>query len=135
MSGRYKHQSRQFILRFEDMPGLEVVMRPVSVGKLMDLAGLADDFVTGKATPGQITELFDGFADRIVSWNLDVDDQEVPADMAGVRTLDADLFMQIFNGWFEGMTQAPKASPETPPDGVHPEASLPMETLPSGPSR
>ena len=104
-------------------------MRPVSVGKLMDLAGLADGFAAGKATPDQINDLFTEFADRLVSWNLDVDDIEVPADFDGVRSLPADLFMQIFQGWFEGMTQAPKASPETSLNGAL-EASLPMEMLP-----
>jgi len=119
--GRYKHASRTFVLEFDDMPGLEVRLRPVSVSQLMDLAGLADEFAAGKATPGQVSELFETFADRLVSWNLDIDDEEVPADIKGVRSLDADLFMKMLSGWFAGMTQAPKSSPA--------EMDLPMEPL------
>jgi hypothetical protein len=128
MTGRYKHESRQFILRFEDLPGLEVVMRPISVGKLMDMAGMADGVKSGKASETDTLELFRLFAGRLVSWNLDGDDDKpVPADLDGVRSLDTDLFMQIFEGWFEGMTSAPKA-PRTPsPNGS--AAGLPMETL------
>jgi len=124
MTGRYQLSTRQFILRFEDMPGLEVVMRPASVGKLMDMASLADDFQAGRATAGQANELFEAFADRLVSWNLDIDGAEVPPDIKGVRQLDADVFMAIFTGWFNGMTQGPKAlqTPAEPPD-------LPMTAL------
>lgn len=133
MSGRYKHQSRQFILRFEDLPGLDVAMRSVSVGKLMDMAAMADKVKTGEADVDEALELFRLFADRLISWNLDDDtDQPVSADLEGVRSLDTDLFMQIFEGWFEGMTKAPKASRTPSANGSsHPEVSLPMESLPS----
>jgi len=119
--GRYKHASRTFVLEFGDMPGLEVRMRPVSVSQLMDLTVLADEFAAGRATTAQVNELFETFADRLVSWNLDIDDDEVPADIKGVRSLDYELFMRMLTGWYAGMTQAPK-SPAEPAD-------LPMEPL------
>ena len=127
---RYKHESRTFILRFEDLPGLEVAMRPISVGKLMDMAGIADGVKAGKSTEEETLELFRMFASKLQSWNLDGDDdQPVPADLEGVRSLDSDLFMQIFEGWFEGMTRSPKAPRTLSPDGS--AAGLPMQALPS----
>jgi len=121
---RFQLAARQVILRFEDFPGLEVVMRAVSVGQLMSLAGLADEFQAGKATIGQTTQLFQLVASRLVSWNIDGDDgRPVPVTEAGVRSLDTDVFMAIVTVWFEGMTQAPKASPA---DGME---DLPMEAL------
>ena len=124
---RYQHKPRQVILRFADMPGLEVVMGGMAVGKLMDMLGLADDFASGKATADQAAELFTMFADRLVSWTLDDENgAPVTADLAGVRSLDTDLFMAMFEGWFEGMTQVPKASPTRSADGEL--ASLPMES-------
>src|ERR1700722_8872275 len=102
MTNRYKHPPKDFLLRFTDMPGLEIHMRSVSVGKLMDMAGLADSVKANSATAAQIGELFSLFADRLIGWNLDdEDDQPVPANLDGVRSLDMDLFMAVFEGWFE----------------------------------
>lgn len=131
----YRHQSKTFRLAFEDMPGLEVVMRSVPVGKLMDMAGLADDFGNGKASTGQVSDLFTMFADQLVSWNLEDDaGQPVPADLAGVRGLDTDMVMAIFEGWFGELTQAPPPLPKPSAPGPDPlMASLPMEPLPPNP--
>ena len=127
---RYQHKPRQVILRFADMPGLEVVMGGMPVGKLMDMLGLADDFEAGKASAEDATRLFTMFAERLVSWNLDDENgRPVPADLAGVRSLDTDLFMAMFEGWFSGMTQVPKASSTPSSNGADLVASLPMETL------
>ena len=133
MTSRYKHPAKDFLLRFEDLPGLEVHMRSVSVGKLMDMAGLADEFKGGDADPAKVSELFTMFADRLVSWNLDGDDDKpVPADLAGVRSLDVDLFMAIFEGWFESIVSAPPPLQKPSANGSHPmEGSLPMEPLPA----
>ena len=119
---RYKHSSRRIVLEFDDMPGLEVVMRSLPLSEVLEVAKLADAWTAGKATPDQITGLFDVFANRLVSWNLDVDDVEVPPDLKGVLSLEPDLFRALLDSWAAGMTRAPKASePETP--------DLPMEAL------
>lgn len=114
-------------LKFEDMPGLEVVVRPISLGKLLDLSGTADELVAGRANSEQIIALCEEFASRLVSWNiLGPDDDPVPATLEGVRSLDADIFLQIFREWFGGMTRAPKASTtSTEPTGI----DLPMTAL------
>jgi hypothetical protein len=132
MTGRYQHPSRTFILRFEDMPGLEVVMRSASIGTLMDMAAVADKVAAGKASAPETLGLFTEFARQLSSWNLDGEDgQPVPATLDGVRSLDADLFLVIFGAWFEGMTSAPKAPPKPSPNGsAHLAESLPMATLP-----
>lgn len=124
----YKHPHKTFLLRFEDKPGLEVQMRTVSVGKLMDMAELADDVKAGKASTSQAMSLFTMFADRLVAWTVEDDeDQPVPANLDGVRSLDTDLFMTIFEFWFESMTESPSPLPQPSGNGLSPmEASLPM---------
>jgi hypothetical protein len=129
---RYKAPPSRFIIRFEDRPGLEVVMRKLSVGELLDMAGLADAFTGGKATGEQAAVMFGLFASRLVEWNIDGDDDEpVPATVDGARSLDPELFADILNGWMSGMMQAPKASPSPSEPGLIPEEaeSLPMAPL------
>lgn len=126
---RYRAEPKKFILRFEDYPGLEVVMRSLPVGKVMDMLGLADDFAAGKADAEQVSQLFTVFADRLESWNLDDEHgQAVTADLAGVRTLDSDMFMELFTAWFQSLTTAPPKQLRPSSSGA--EASLPMEPLP-----
>lgn len=127
---RYKAPLKRMV--FEDRPGLEVVMRSISIGKLMDLAGAYDAAQAGTATAAQVRQMCDALAARLVSWNLDDEnDEPVPATPAGVQSLDADLFLDIARGWFEDMTMAPKASPPASPNGTHPEAGLPMVPISS----
>src|SRR5262249_12895606 len=103
-------------------------------GQLLEIVGLYDAFRAGKASAEGIGALMDAFAARLVSWNIDGDDDKpLPADMDGVRSLDADLFMDLCTGWVEGMTQAPPPLPKPSANGA-PEASLPMEALPASPS-
>jgi hypothetical protein len=133
MSGqkRFNYQPKSSIVRFEDMPGLEMVMAPVPVGKLMDMFVAADGMREGKATAEMIAGLFGLFAGVLRSWTLDCDGVPVPPTLEGIRSLDPDLFMTLFNGWANGLMQAPKASPPPSKPGQLPEemASLPMAPL------
>lgn len=130
---RYKVTSKTYRLRFEDRPGLEVVMRSLSVGELLDMADLADAYTNGKATGEQSARLFVLFADRLVSWNIDGDDDKpVPGTAAGVRSLAADLFLQIFEGWFTAMNQAAQPAPPAEDERMAELVQLPMTPVRAG---
>lgn len=127
---RYKQPRLRITL--EDRPGLEVFMRGITIGRVIRLSDLAEQFRAGKLTAEGTSEMFDAFAERLVSWNIDDDDDKpVPADLDGVRSLDADLLLQLLEGWFEGLTRAPKAS-TTP---AEPSGSPSLQDLPMSPLR
>lgn len=127
------YKTPRYRLEFPDRPGLEVVMRGLPVGQVFATAGLADQFKAGQLTSEAVQPLFALLASRIVSWNIEGDDDEpVPATPDGVASLDMVLFGEILTAWLEHMMAPPKASP-TPSANGHmpplPEVSLPMAPM------
>lgn len=141
----FKPKSKIYRLKFEDpeMNGLVVEVKPSSVGVLLDtadLASLATTFqgisVTSLSAEdlekvGKLRELFDSFADSLVSWNVELeDDTPVPATREGVYSQDIDFILEVIAAWAEavGGVSGPleKESRDTLPSPV---AYLPMERL------
>lgn len=120
-------------LTFEDKPDLEIYVRSVNVRRALNLMRLAD-----KLTGGQVTdlaeaekvtaELFGAFADRIVSWTLeDDDDQPVPVSLDALMDWDFDDAISWVLTWIQQATSVsvPTAAPATG-TGDPIEASIPM---------
>jgi hypothetical protein len=104
----------KFRLKFEreDMAGLEVTVRGLSVDGLLKLIRLAD----GLKGDGSITakletasQLFDAMAGSLVSWNLEDDDGPVAADRDGIAAQDLGFLLGIVYPWIEAV-----ASVDTP---------------------
>ncbi len=125
-------------LTFEDKPGLEIYVRSVNVGRALRLMQLADELSSGQVTDAAqaekvTTELFGAFADRVVSWTLEDDDDEpVPVSLDSLMEWDFDDALLWVMAWLQKATSVtvPTAAPA---DGTgNPvEASIPMAS-PSG---
>lgn len=133
----FKAKRKIYKLKFadEDLAGLEVMARSVSLGQMLDLSSSEGVGKVNKDDAEQTNGMFDLFISALVSWNLeeenpDGSDSPVPATLEGLRAQDTEFAMALVNAWAEAISSvsAPLARPsnsgETPP-----EASLPMEAL------
>lgn len=128
-----------YVLHFEDpgLQGLEVRMRSLSVLEYLDLESLRSEKIDdADLRRGRLVEVFERFADRIVSWNLETRDQagevtELPVSRESVLAQDFDFTNAMVSAWMAavGGIEIPLGDAST---GGRPsvEARIPMETLP-----
>jgi hypothetical protein len=116
--------------------GLEVRMRPTSIGGLLDLAGTAEHLEGLKdgQNPAELRKQLGGMleplADLLVSWNLTRAATAVPASLDGLLQLPLALLGRIISAYVEAQAQAgPK--PPTESESGQMEASIPMASPPS----
>ena len=132
----YEPPAKQYQLKFEDHPGLEVLCESLTIGEFMSVAALADKIsVSGTAATdasGAVEDLLTTFASHLVSWNVTKDGQPVTSDLAGVKTQNLDFILEIILAWVGAIASVdiplPQASNGT---GTSVEASMPMEALSS----
>lgn len=128
----FKPKNKTIVLQFEDedYAGMEVRMKSISVGKTMELLELANRSKESRDTK-EITELFEDFARNLITWNLEnEDDEPIPANLDGVKTLDLDFFMDLLMGWLDGMLSVSGPLGRKSTDGPSPnrmEVSIPMD--------
>lgn len=100
----YRRERRIIRLVFEDeeLAGLEVRARSVSLGRMLDLLDLAD---RAKEQDRQAIEhIFRMFADALESWNLeDENDTPVPLTYEGLLGQDTDFVMDLVLAWKDGV--------------------------------
>lgn len=135
----YRPRRKVYKLRFEDddLAGLVVRVRSVSIGSLLGLTDLAgiDTGDPGPEDLAKLRELFEVFAGALVEWNVEDDQgQPVPATLAGVTAQDLDFVMGVIRTWLQVLTSVP-APLGAPSSGGErsPAPSIPMEAL--SPSR
>lgn len=147
-------RSRIFVLEFEDeeLKGLEVRVKPASAGALMSALELVDMVERPNHSTKDLMEIdrlfriFGGcppdcgwthddqggnhFVNRIVSWNLMQDGQEVPANYLGLMSEDLEFVVAMIYAWIDAQVGTPgelgKGSKSGGPSG---EDSIPMELL------
>lgn len=140
----YRHVPKTYKLTFEDYPGLVIETKSVSTGRLMKLMRMAvrlqdKDVSDASGLTEEDTEavdaLFSGFAQALVSWNLeDEDGNPVPTTKEGVYEQDFDLILSLINDWIEAVSGTPGDLGKGSNSGLRfPEVSLPM--VPLSPSR
>lgn len=126
--GKFKAPKKFIVVDFvghPDLEGLEVKMRKLNIGQYLKVAASATD---GTA---DVEPLLTAFADNIVEWNLeDDDDQPVPTDLDGVKSLDLDFVMPVITSWMKAIAgvAAPLESGSNSGETAL-EASMSMETL------
>jgi hypothetical protein len=143
----FKRKNKAYRLKFvdSDLDGLEIVMRSVSTGRILELQEMAtvtnaaiaaaQDGTDGGTSvdPAMVRKMVEMVAGAMISWNLeDDDDVPVPITVEGLLDQEIDFLMQIVMAWTEAI--AGVAAPLEPgsTSGVNAlEASLPMETLSS----
>jgi hypothetical protein len=122
--------------------GLEVEAKGLPVKKLFELTSLAgqlqDDAADVAAKVGLAEELFAGFAERLVGWNLEEDDgTPVPPDLTGMADQDFDFMMGLVMAWMDAVASVDIPLPQPSPPGGTSEtgpdmaALIPVETLSS----
>jgi hypothetical protein len=122
-----------------DLHGLEVTTKGLPVKKLFELVQLSDQLTGGGDTGEMVTvadKLFAGFAERLVSWNLEDDDgTPVPATLEGVQDQDMDFMVSLIMTWMNEVANVDAPLPQASPPGATTEttpdlaASIPVETL------
>lgn len=125
-----------FVLDFpegDELHGLTVKARSVSVGTFLELARLQDSASEGgQESLDAVNRLFDAFGGALRSWDLQDDDgQDVPADADGLRTLELRHAMSVISAWMGGMSQAPAPLAESSPAGAPSAVPLPPMELAS----
>ena len=137
----YKVKKTIFRLVFEGKhEGLIVEALAPPLGFLEDAMKMAP--LVGKSTDQMteedlelVTGVFSGFAEYLVSWNLeDDDDQPIPADLAGLKKQDMGFVMEIVQAWLENAGEVGAPLPQPSSSGRPSlEGSLPMEPLSASP--
>lgn len=145
-----KRPGKQYRLVWPDdnleMAGVVVVMKGLSIRRLLDAQKLVRSGVLRKSDDGGADEeaveaVFQLVADNLVSWNLEEDDTEdddgnvvpggpVPTTLDGVMSLELDPVVEILNQWLEGIASVPgPLAPSSSGGEPSAELSIPMESL------
>lgn len=110
----YKVRRTGYKVAIEDHPGLEVVIKPLSIQQVLNLNKLAetvgeiDEDNPGEAGIAAFETVLREFASLLESWNLEEeDDTPIPADFEGLTTLGLPFAMEILNAALQAVTQAP----------------------------
>ncbi len=118
----YKPVRKSYTLTFEEHPGLEIVMRSTSLGKLQSI--METNLADVQRNPQVQTEFFEAIAGLIISWNFvhpEVEtiesaddyhpsgprcaicglreDSEMPVSATMMKCLDIEMIMQIVQAW------------------------------------
>ncbi len=132
----YRRPNYRLTFEGSDMEGLEVVMRPMPLGHMLDLSEL-DNITSGGVTHvtpelrKQLTGMIDLFGEYLREWNLEDEAGEpVPASIEGFRVLDFPAQCAIILAYVRAANgvASPLADASTSGDQSV-EASIPMETL------
>ncbi len=120
----YKPTKKFYTLEFPEYPGLEVTVKGVSVGKMIDVSDMTLDL--SKPNREEKTKLFSLFAKKITSWNVEHPEPEevkgrvldeggaiqvcakcgiaegepLPSTAEAMECLDVDFILPIILGWF-----------------------------------
>ncbi len=99
----------QYHLKFEnDLKGLEVTMRSVSVRDFSEMLRMAVSSVANEEVVKSNERMLDLFAKALVDWNLeDKDGKPIPATRKGADTQEMRLITQIINAWQNALVTLP----------------------------
>lgn len=100
----YKRQRKTLSLTFEDEPELKILARSCTVRKFLWVLRTADQMKAGVLPQEELEEFVDWFAGRIISWNLeDDDDNPVPVSADYLLDEDIDWTAKVAMGWVSGI--------------------------------
>jgi hypothetical protein len=134
----YKRKLYKFRFEDPDLEGLEVVTRPVSLGKVLELGEEFEALQNGGANSEAVAKMADLFVSCMVSWTVEEEDGSpapLPASGADLLAEDASLAMALMTEWSQRFVKVAPPLPESSSGGPASalEQSIPME--PRSPSR
>ncbi len=115
----YKPARKFLTLEFPEYPGLEITVKGLSIGKLVDLSNMSLDL--SATNDADKLKVFSLFASKVTSWNIEHPEPEeitgdntrvicakcgleegqlLPTTAEAMECLDVDFIMPIIFGWF-----------------------------------
>jgi hypothetical protein len=139
--GHVLSRTLKLVFEDEDLAGLDVRARSLSVARMLELTRLAGEMAQldlrnlDDEQRQKLTTIFEIFAERLVSWNV-MDEQPdgshvpVPATFEGLMSQDFDQIFRVIQAWQTAVAgvAAPLARSSTV-GATSAEVSLPMEIL------
>lgn len=141
------YRRKVYKLVFDDgqHEGLEVRARGISIERAVkmlalgsSLAGAAGILADNEEGAVQRERLYDGLATVLLDWNVEEDDgTPVPTTVDGIRTVDWDVVMAIFEAWSTAVMGVGRPLPPSSNGGVPSDEqallTLPAESLSPSP--
>jgi hypothetical protein len=135
----YKRSTLLLEFRDPQFEGLEVRMKRLSIGKMLQVSNLRD--TDGfKDDEDKLNKLLSILSEAITSWNLEeADDTPVPTTVEGIASIDPEFLFALIDAWLEvalavsnplAQRSSNGGSTSPPPNEVK-NAGIPMEPLPS----
>lgn len=107
--------------------GLEVRIRGLTTGEYLELVTLTGSTSEGS---GETEKLLKLMSTHLDTWNLQEDDEPVPATFEGIRANDLAMNMRIIDAWTDAMVSVPASTEKKSQSGdLALVASIPTETL------
>jgi hypothetical protein len=135
MGFKAKRKVYKLVFADDDLAGLEILARSVSLGSMLSLSTTTGVGKLDKDDTEQTNGMFELFANALVRWNLEDEDNDgqtvpVPANLDGLMAQDTEFAMAIVTAWSEAISgvSAPLGSGSASGE-TSPETSIPMETL------
>lgn len=126
----YKAKRYRLVWDDGEYAGLEVTMKPASIGQMMEMEQIGG-LDPQKTSVAEIRPLIGMLAGLIVSWNVEDDDgQPVPADEDGITGQDIGMLTAIITEFGRRITAVDPTSPNGSPNGA--EAVTPTPPIPAG---
>lgn len=124
----YKYEPRRLRIEFDDLAGLVVKARPLTIDELLAVVRL--EMAAAADRPDEVEELLDRFLGTVSEWNLEDGDGPVLLTRDAIGGLDHGFFKSVLRGWMRAVTEVPDPLGERSASGeTSPEVSLPMDPL------
>lgn len=143
----YRRKVYRLVFDDEQHEGLEVRARGISIDRAVkmlalgaSLSGAAGILADTEEGAAQRERLYEGLAAVLLEWNVEEDDgTPVPVTVDGIRTVDWDIVMAIFEAWSTAVMGVGRPLPPSSTGGGTSDeqalSTLPVESLsPSPPS-
>ena len=108
---RFKRERKLYQLQFEadELDGFECVATGTTLERFIEITALSEVLKTPEGrTPENVEKQFTLFAEYLVSWNLDDDDdQPIPCTYEGLKTQDFEFVMAIMMAWMQALGGVP----------------------------
>lgn len=131
MGFRVQRKAYRLVFKGTELDGLEVTMRSLSTGQLIELeeVRLAARAPGASAAESKSKRAVEMMADALISWNAeDEDGTPLPPSMAGLMAQDIDFLNAIQDAWIAAINGVPGPLSETSSDGAPSlEESIPMD--------
>lgn len=122
----YRVESPTYNLKFEGLEGLEVNIKGLNTGQMMELWEDKSDSSTSESSKETLLR----FSAALISWNIeDENGVPIPATLEGIKSLDVSFVLTMVNGWTTALSGVDTDLGKDSDSGEQfQEASIPMET-------